>query len=185
MNKLPTLRQPSCFRCEHNYQYADPVAQKRNGVSMHFMERFCLAKKKARRFQKKDPITKVPDWCPKYIQPSTVRIFWFKDVESWTIYQMLCRSLGSELPPEAHHYALEKTATLDMRASAAHKLMVDGAKLDDLLQIPIALHSIVELSDGVQSACYYKTTQGYRYEPFFNVKMALQNQMEREDGAAE
>lgn len=53
MNKLPALRQPSCFSCEHNYQYTDPVAQKRNGVSMHFMERFCLAKKKAHRFQKK------------------------------------------------------------------------------------------------------------------------------------
>ena len=184
MNKLPALRQPSCFNCEHNYQYTDPVAQKRNGVSMHFMERFCLAQKKARRFQKKDPVTKVPDWCPQYIRPSTVRVFGFKDTESWLMHQSLCRDLGCELSPEAHRYAVEKTTTLDMRAHAVHKLMMDGTELDKLLQMPIALHYVVEISDGVQSACYYKTTQGYRYEPFFNVKMALQNQIEREDGAA-
>ena len=66
---------------------------------------------------------------------------------------------------------------LDQRMAAMVR-----TELDKLLNMPIALHYVVEISDGVQSACYYKTTTGYKYEPFFNVKMALQNQMEREDG---
>ena len=98
------------------------------------------------------------------------------------MHQSLCRALGKELAPEAHRYAVEQTTTLEMRAYNVHKLMMDGAELDKLLNMPIALHYVVEISDGVQSACYYKTTTGYKYEPFFNVKMALQNQMEREDG---
>ena len=79
MSNLPALRQPSCYSCEHNYTYQNTVPQKRNGVSKHFMERFCLKNKRARKFKNSDPTNKVPDWCPKYITPSTVRIFGFKD----------------------------------------------------------------------------------------------------------
>ena len=184
MRNLPALRQPSCYSCEHNFTYDNAIPQKRNGVNMHFMERFCLKNKRARRFKKSDPAVKVPDWCPKYIQPSTVRVFGFKDTESWLMHQNLCRALGKELSPEAHRYAVEQTATVNLRAHAVHKLMMDGTELDKLLHMPIALHYVVEISDGVQSACYYKTTGGYQYEPFFNVKMALQNRMDGRDGAA-
>ena len=182
MSKLPALRQPSCYSCEHNFTYQNTIPQKRNGVSMHFMERFCLKNKRARKFKKSDPTSKVPDWCPKYISPSTVRVFGFKDTENWLMHQSLCRALGKELAPEAHRYAVEQTSTVEMRAYDVHKLMMDGTELDKLLNMPIALHYVVEISDGVQSACYYKTMDGYQYEPFFNVKMALENRMEREDG---
>ncbi len=182
MSKLPALRQPSCYNCEHNFTYQNTIPQKRNGVSMHFMERFCLKNKRARRFKKSDPTSKVPDWCPKYISPSTVRVFGFKDTENWLMHQSLCRALSKELAPEAHRYAVEQTSTLEMRAYDVHKLMMDGTELDKLLNMPIALHYVVEISDGVQSACYYKTMNGYQYEPFFNVKMALENRMEREAG---
>lgn len=184
MSHLPALRQPSCYSCEHNFTYENAVPQKRNGVMMHFMERFCLKNRRARKFKKSDPTTKVPEWCPKYITPSTVRVFGFRDTENWLMHQSLCRALGKELAPEANRYAVEKTAALEMRAHEVHKLMMDGTELDKLLQMPIALHYVVEISDGVQSACYYKTTDGYQYEPFFNAKMALENRMEREDGDA-
>lgn len=184
MRNLPALRQPSCYSCEHNYTYENAVPQKRNGVMMHFMERFCLKNKRARKYRKGDPTSKVPDWCPKFVTPSTVRVFGFRDTENWLMHQSLCRALGKELAPEAHRYAVEKTAALEMRAHEVHKLMMNGTELDKLLQMPIALHYVVEISDGVQSACYYKTTDGYRYEPFFNVKTALENRMEREDGDA-
>ena len=40
MRNLPALRQPSCYSCEHNFTYDNAIPQKRNGVNMHFMERF-------------------------------------------------------------------------------------------------------------------------------------------------
>ena len=169
---------PTCFECPHNLFFTENFAKKQMGLTMHPGERFCTAEKKAKRFRKSDPKRAIPSWCPKQKSPRDLRIYGFKDTGSWMLHEEFCRQIGERFAPEAHRYAVEQTSTVEMRAYDVHKLMMDGTELDKLLNMPIALHYVVEISDGVQSACYYKTADGYKYEPFFNVKLALENRME-------
>lgn len=172
-----TPMEPVCTGCEHNLYYGNCTPKKTQGVTIHLGERFCTCGKKARRFKRSDPKSKVPAWCPKRKTPHELRIYRFKNADEWMLHEHLCYSLNRELSPEARRYAVE--FELHTELSAREFLERSACESDaELLGAAVHLHHVVEIDDGLQSVCFYKTANGYRHEPFFDAATALKNKLE-------
>ena len=145
MSEGMKLREPSCYQCQHRYCYEGHLPMKKQGVNMKFGDVFCTFGKRARRFRKRDPQLKVPQWCPRRLVMRKLRIY----------------------PPEGRHYVLEQEK--DTTLTAREFLSRTGSETDgELLDgVTLAVHQVLEIDDGLQPVFFYKTKEGYRYEPFF------------------
>lgn len=173
---MTKLREPTCYGCPHDLHYDRSDPTKQFGVTMHLGERFCTCGKRAWRFRRGDPKSKVPAWCPKRKEPRELRIYAFKDPESWLLHEQLCQSLGEKMGPEGHRYAVSRELTTQLSA----KTFLERCELEtdaDLLGTAVELHHVVEIDDGLLPAYFYKTTDGYRYEPFFDAARARTNKL--------
>lgn len=164
------LQEQTCLRCPDHLYCTSPSPVKQKGAIMHFGEQFCTGGKRARRFQRRDPKKRVPSWCPKRKTPRELRIYGFKDTESWLLHEQLCHSLKHEISPEGRRYAVKHELTTDLTAREFLKRCVQESDVA-LLGVDIPMHSVVEIDDGLQRICFYKTLDGYRYEPFFRTEL--------------
>ena len=110
---------------------------------------------------------RVPDWCKKRIRPSLVRIYDFASTESWLMHENLCKSLGREIGPSASRYTLSEVRQLDLDAYAFQK-QIRTTPVEELLNVHLGLHQVVEVFDGVQSVILYKTPQIQRRKTMKN-----------------
>ncbi len=173
---MTNLREPTCYGCPHDLHYDRSIPAKQYGVTMHLGERFCTCGKRARRFRRGDPKTKTPAWCPRRKEPRELRIYAFKDPESWMLHEQLCHSLNKELIPEGNRYAVAKALSTGLSAKA----FLERSEMEtdvDLIGVAVELHQVVEIDDGLRPVCFYKTTNGYRYEPFFDAAQARTNKL--------
>lgn len=156
--------------------YTNLTPAKQLGTIMRCGEQFCTGGKRARRFRSRDPKRRVPDWCPKRKTPRELRVYGFTDTRAWLLHEQLCHSLKQEISPEGRRYAVTYAATTDLTAKefSLRCLEESDAKL---LGKEVPLHYVVEIDDGLQTRCFYKTLDGYRYEPFFNTELARSNQI--------
>ena len=99
------LRKVTCSECKSHLHYMENMSVKKNGVTMHFGDRFCMGGKKPRKFGRGDPKIYVPTWCPKRKVPSELRIYGFKSVEQWMLHHDMCEQLGTDISPSAFRYA--------------------------------------------------------------------------------
>lgn len=93
------LRKATCSECKSHLHYMENMSVKKNGVTMHFGDRFCMGGKKPRKFGRGDPGIYVPTWCPKRKVPSELRIYGFKSVEQWMLHHDMCDSWARIFPP--------------------------------------------------------------------------------------
>ena len=171
------IRQPTCFGCEHQLSYGGNFPQRRNGVMMHAGETFCLGAKKAIRFRRSDPKMHIPDWCPRQKMPHELRIYSFKSQNDWGLHDMLCRSLGQDVSPEAWRYALEAELTTELSAAEFWK-RCDLEPWEELLPVAVHQHQVVEIDDGIKPVCFYSTEHGYEHAPYFDTAVAHKNKKE-------
>lgn len=172
MNDVAKLRQPTCHDCASRYVYEGSLPMKKNGVNMHYGEVFCTYEKKARRFQKRDPKVRVPQWCPRLLKKRKLRIYGFKDAGSWMLHERLCSDLGHDFSPEGFRYAVEHETETELTAKEFLERSLtetDAALLDG---ITLTRYQVLEIDDGLRPVYLYKTDAGYRYEPHFNAKAA-------------
>ena len=54
------LRKATCSECKSHLHYMENMSVKKNGVTMHFGDRFCMGGKKPRKFGRGDPRIYVP-----------------------------------------------------------------------------------------------------------------------------
>ena len=175
------LNAPTCQGCPYDMHYSQSIAIKQNGVTMHFGERYCTGAKRARRFKRNDPKFKVPCWCPKRKTPRELRIYCFENTESWLMHENLCHALNREIPPEGHRYALEYEGTTALTPQEFLE-RCDLEPETSLLGVPVYMHYVVEIDDGLKPVFFYKTLEGYRYEPFFNASKARANKLVSHEG---
>lgn len=176
MSEAVKLREPTCHNCPYRFSYEGRLPMKKYGVNMRPYEVFCTFEKRARRFQKRDPQIRVPQWCPKRLKPRRLRVYGFQDAEMWLLHERLCRELGRELSPEGRHYVMEHEADTALTAKeflARSSVESDAELLDG---VTLSQYQVLEIDDGLQPAFFYKTENGYRYEPFFNAEAAMRNQ---------
>ena len=172
---------PTCYECPYNLFFTENFAKKQMGLTMHPGERFCTAEKKAKRFRKSDPKRATPSWCPKQKSPRELRIYGFKDTNSWMLHEEFCRQIGERFTPEAHRYAVVQELHTELSA----KEFLERVEMEPdtaLLGTLVHRHYVVEIDDGLKPAFFYKTASGYRYEPFFDGNRARSNTLEEETG---
>ena len=146
-------------------------------------EGYCTKKKKPRLLKRWHKMLRVPDWCKKRIRPSLVRIYDFASTESWLMHENLCKSLGREIGPTASRYTLSEVRQLDLDAYAFQK-QVRTTPVEELLNVHLGLHQVVEVFDGVQSVILYKTLDGFVPAPTFDAERARQNRREQKKASA-
>ena len=162
---------PVCTDCDHVFEYRGRNPGQLGGVVVQFGEAYCTKKKKPRLLKRWHNMLRVPDWCKKRIRPSLVRIYDFASTESWLMHENLCKSLGREIGPTASRYTLSEVRQLDLDAYAFQK-QVRTTPVEELLNVHLGLHQVVEVFDGVQSVILYKTLDGYIPAPMFDARTA-------------
>ena len=110
-----TLRQPTCAGCPHNLQYGDTIPMKQFGVMMHFGEHFCTGDKRARRFKRSDPKSKVPVWCPKRKTPCELRVYALKSSQDWYMHHLLSNDSNDPVHIPEYRYALVASSEIALR----------------------------------------------------------------------
>ena len=158
---------PVCTDCDHVFEYRGRNPGQLGGVVVQFGEAYCTKKKKPRLLKRWHKMLRVPDWCKKRIRPSLVRIYDFASTESWLMHENLCKSLGREIGPTASRYMLSEVRQLDLDAYAFQK-QVRTTPVEELLNVHLGLHQVVEVFDGVQSVILYKTLDGFIPAPTFD-----------------
>ena len=174
---------PVCTDCDHVFEYRGRTPGQLGGVVVQFGEAYCTKKKKPRLLKRWHNMLRVPDWCKKRIRPSLVRIYDFASTESWLMHENLCKSLGREIGPTASRYTLCEARQLDLDAYAFQK-QVRTTPVEELLNVHLGLHQVVEVFDGVQSVILYKTLGGYIPAPSFDAERARQNRREQKKATA-
>ena len=56
--------------------------------------------------------------------------------------------------------------------------------MEDILNVHLGLHQVVEVFDGVQSVILYKTLEGFIPTPTFDAERARQNRKEQKKATA-
>ena len=172
MNLRPKV--PACTDCSHLFSYEGQNPGKLGGTVLHYGESYCTKRKTPRLLRRWRSLLRTPDWCPKRVKPSLVRIYDFLDTESWLMHEKLCQSFGKEISPEGHRYALSEVRQFDMDAYEFQRKLRDSS-VEALLSVELGLHQVVEVFDGVQSVFLYKTLDGFVPVPTFNAERARQN----------
>ena len=174
---------PVCTDCDHVFEYKGQNPGQLGGVVVQFGEAYCTKKKKLRLLKRWRQLLRTPDWCPKRIRPSLVRIYDFVSTDSWLMHENLCKSLGREIGPTASRYTLSEVRQLDLDAYALQK-QVRTTPVEELLNVHLGLHQVVEVFDGVQSVILYKTLDGFVPTPMFDAERARQNRREQKKTSA-
>lgn len=174
---------PVCTDCDHVFEYRGRNPGQLGGVVVQFGEAYCTKKKKPRLLKRWHKMLRVPDWCKKRIRPSLVRIYDFASTESWLMHENLCKSLGREIGPTASRYTLSEVRQLDLDAYAFQK-QVRTTPVEELLNVHLGLHQVVEVFDGVQSVILYKTLDGFIPTQTFDAERARQNRREQKKASA-
>ena len=174
---------PVCTDCDHVFEYKGQNPGQLGGVVVQFGEAYCTKKKKPRLLKRWHKMLRVPDWCKKRIRPSLLRIYDFASTESWLMHENLCKSLGREIGPTASRYTLSEVRQLDLDAYAFQK-QIRTTPVEELLNVHLGLHQVVEVFDGVQSVILYKTLDGYIPAPSFDAERARQNRREQKKATA-
>ena len=174
---------PVCTDCDHVFEYRGRNPGQLGGVVVQFGEAYCTKKKKPRLLKRWHNMLRVPDWCKKRIRPSLVRIYDFANTESWLMHENLCKSLGREISPTASRYTLSEVRQLDLDAYAFQK-QIRTTPVEELLNVHLGLHQVVEVFDGVQSVILYKTLDGFVPASTFDAERARQNRREQKKATA-
>lgn len=174
------LRKATCSECKSHLHYMENMSVKKNGVTMHFGDRFCMGGKKPRKFGRGDPKIYVPTWCPKRKVPSELRIYGFKSVEQWMLHHDMCEQLDTDISPSAFRYAVayELHTPLTPREFAKRCNEEPDA---ETLGVAVHRHYVVEIDDGIKPEFFYKTQNGYVLLGLFDAATARKNVKEDTD----
>ena len=168
------LRAPTCSDCHayvHNLELT-PVTHENTVIQSG--ERYCFGRKRPYRFKRSDPKRGIPSWCPRRKSPCEARIYDFKSLLNRSLFLDVCCSTGREIGPMAHDYALVKEFRTDLTPLSFWQTVAEGPDTG-LLNVPVALHQVVEIDDGIRPACFYKSEKGYQPLIYFNTLIARKN----------
>lgn len=169
---MTNVKLPTCASCPHNLYFDERFSKYHRGVTMHPGERFCICGKRARRFKRDDPKVRAPEWCPKRKKPCELRIYEFKDANSWYLHELLCHDLKKEIEPSGHAFAVIYEGHTELTPKAFWEQRENDR---ELLGVEIYRQNVVEIDDGLSPVCFFKGNKGYRVVTTFNAEAARNN----------
>lgn len=111
MKRESAPQEYTCRNCPERYYHAIPAPQKLKGLMMHFGESYCSLAKKARHLKVHDLNRRAPEWCPKRKRPNELRIYYYRNPETYMLDSMLYQDFAFTPQPTASRYAMAYAGT--------------------------------------------------------------------------
>ena len=89
MKRESAPQEYTCRNCPERYYHAIPAPQKSKQLMMHFGESYCTLPKRVRHLKSRDLNRRAPEWCPKRKVPNTLRIYYYRNPETYMMDSML------------------------------------------------------------------------------------------------
>lgn len=170
------IRRFRCAECTDYLLCTEAVSQQIKGMILRFGERYCMAGNRARKMKKSDPKIYPPSWCPKRKEPAELRLYAYKDTNTW-YYRELMKRQGLEIAPRGSEYALKREGHINMTAAEFQR----EAKRQSLLAIlgfmPMT-GEVIEINDGLKTWFFLVKKRGVTLLIRFDSDAALRNQYE-------
>ncbi len=177
MKRESAPREYTCWNCPERYCHAIPVTQKLKGSMMHFGESYCTQLKRARRLKERDLSRRAPEWCPKRKTPNELRIYYYRNPETYMLDNALHQDLAVTTLPTASRYAMAYEGTTKF-SPREFWLNLLTRKDTELLDREVKVKSVVEIDDGLVPIFFFKTEEGYTRCWNFDVERVRANRME-------
>lgn len=158
------IRKPLCAQCESRHMFDQFNNIKYKGVNLHYGDMYCDYGKKAVKF-KRSKGYQVPEWCPKRISPSEIKLYRLKDEESWFFHSM------SPEVPLANHYSVEMKVNTLITAKRLYEELNAGTPAMELLGFAVKEYDIISIDDGLNPYYFYKYKSHY-WSIFFRPERA-------------
>lgn len=167
------------FRCSECSDYLlcmETTPQPVKGLTLRFGYRYCMGGKRPREMKKRDPKVYPPSWCPKRKVPAELRLYAYKDTNTW-YYRELMKRQGLEITPSGSEYALKHEGYINMTA-AKFQREAKGRPLSDILDFLPMTGEVIEIDDGLKPCFFLVKKRGVTLLFRFDRDAALRNQYE-------
>ena len=111
MKREPAPQEYTCRNCPERYYHAVPASQKLKGLIMRFGECYCTLPKRAKHLKGHDLSRRAPEWCPKRKVPNTLRIYYYRNPETYVLDNVLHHGFAFIPLPTASRYAVAYEGT--------------------------------------------------------------------------
>ena len=108
-------------------------------------------------FKSSDPKVYVPSWCPRRKEPAELRVYCYKDTNSWYLRQLLEQD-GIHSTPSGYEYAVRYEGSTTLTARGFYE-EIQSRLIDDVLGFHVKIDEVIEIDDGLIS--YYFHVRGY------------------------
>jgi hypothetical protein len=177
MKRESAPQEYTCRNCPERYYHAISASQKSKGLMMHFGESYCTLPKRAGHLKSRDLNRRAPEWCSKRKRPNELRIYYYRNPETYMLDSMLYQDFAFTPVPTASRYAMayEGTTTLSSREFWLNLLTQKDV---ELLERVVEVKSVVEIDDGLAPCFFFKTEEGCTHCQCFDADRARANCME-------
>lgn len=175
MTKMP-IRKPRCQDCPHYGVQSGPYAQKVKGAYLQVGSRYCSGGKRIKVFKPRDPKTQIPTWCPRRKSPAELRIYCYKDSNTWYLHHLM-ESRGIQSSPSGFEYAVRYEGTVESTAREFYE-QLQQKLVSDILGFHVGTNEIIEIDDGLVPYYFHISDYGANVLTYFNRDTARKNKLE-------
>lgn len=157
-------------------RFYEPGCMSCDAYQEHGLSRYCNGfknKKRSKAFRKRDPIIKVPAWCPKRKNPSEVRVYSCQDerYEGMTrLMEDIQCGAGGFASPMVQGYCLRAKDTTTLTPSQFFERANDSDAALPLEGVKLKRGDVIEIDTGLVRFFFYYAYSGKVYRAFFDVQ---------------
>ncbi len=170
------IRKPHCQNCPHYGVHSGPYAQKVKGAFLQVGSRYCAGGKRIKVFKSRDPKTQIPLWCPRQKSPAELRVYCYKDSNTWYLRYLL-ESDGIQSPPSGFECAVRYEGTVGLTAREFYE-QLQQKFVSDILGFHVRVNEIIEIDDGLVPYYFRISDYGADVLTYFNRDAARKNKLE-------
>ena len=146
MAKSP-IHKPRCEDCPYYGRHNEPVPKKVKGAFLKSGCRYCSGGKRIKVFKSSDPKVYVPSWCSRRKAPAELRVYSYKDTNTWYL-RRLFKDEGISSSPSGYEYAVRYESTTELTARSFYELL-QQQMIEDILGFEVWTDEVIEIDDGL------------------------------------
>ena len=169
------IRKPHCATCPYYGHNDGPVAQKVKGAFLRVGSRYCSGGKRIRVFKPSDPKVYVPSWCPRRKSPAELRVYCYKDDNTWYLRRLFEQD-GIHSTPSGYEYAVRYEGSVTVTARDFYEQM-QTQPIADILGFQVEIGEVIEIDDGLVPYYFHVREYGTDVFTYFDRDRARKNQL--------
>lgn len=143
---------------------------------MRVGSRYCSGGKRVRVFKSSDPKVYIPSWCPLRKEPSELRVYCYKDNNTWFLRQLLEQD-GVHSSPSGYEYAVRYEGSTALTARDFYE-QIQRQPIANILGFQVLFGEVVEIDDGLVPNYFHVCEHGVDVLTHFDRDRARKNKLE-------